>query len=193
MKRLLTIVAGLLTAAALFVVLTLQMPRFTRASEPLAHARSEFSFTVRAPMSVAAPLFGPEAERGWGGAAWDPRFLYPVPAADVKGAVFTLRHAGHDSTWVATAQDFQGGHIQYVSVIEGLMVTLINIRLTAAGASETSVTVTYERTALQAGVNEHVRKLAEQDRDSGPHWGGAINDYVRTLRPVPHGDAGSKP
>jgi hypothetical protein len=193
MKRRLIIVAGLLMVAALFVVLTLQMPRFTRASEPLAHARSEFSFLVHAPMAVAAPLFGPGAERAWGGAAWDPHFLYPLPAADVRGAVFTVRHAGHESTWVTTAQDFEGGHVQYVSVVDGIMVTLIDIRLTPLGPGETSVTVAYERTALQAGVNEHVRKLAEQDRDSGPHWGGAINDYVRTLRPVPHGDAGSKP
>ena len=185
MKRSVTILGSLLIAAS-FVVLGLHSRRVAQASEALAHARSEFSFTVNAPMTVAAPLFGPEAERGWGGAAWEPTFFYPLPAADVKGAVFALRHGGHDSTWVATAQDFQGGHVQYVSMIDGRMVTLIDIRLTAAGASETSVTVTYERTALQPSLNEHVQKLAEQDKNSGQHWGTAINDYLKASS-SPHG------
>src|SRR5690242_2459897 len=86
---------------------------------PLAHTRAEFSFTVNAPLSMAAPLFGPEGERGWGGSDWDPQFIFPLPANDIEGAVFQVNHGGHLSTWVATVLDFAAGHVQYVNLIDG--------------------------------------------------------------------------
>ncbi len=147
--------------------------------EALAHTRSEFSFTVHAPMEVAAPLFGAEAERAWGGESWNPRFVHPQPASDVEGAVFFVKHGGHDSTWLATAQDFRGGQGQYVSLIEGAMATLIAIRLRAAVEKETAVTVVYERTALRTELNGHISELAANDKTSGPHWASAINDYLK--------------
>lgn len=178
MKKIAIILGSLVTGAAA-LALAAHSGKTGKPGEPLAHARSEFSFVVHAPMAVAAPLFGAEAERGWGGETWKPRFLYPQPASDIPGAVFLVKHGEHDSTWVATAQDFQSGHVQYVNLIDGTMVTLIDIRLTAKAANETAVTVAYERTALQPGVNEHIQKLSEQDKGGGPHWETAINDYVR--------------
>lgn len=148
-------------------------------SDPPTHARSAFSFTIHAPMAVVSPLFGAEAERAWGGESWNPRFLYPQPASDVQGAVFVVKHGAHDSTWVATAQDFAGGHVQYVNVIDGAMATLIDIHITAPSVDETAVTVVYERTALRAELNDHVQQLAANDKASGPEWASAINDCLK--------------
>jgi hypothetical protein len=147
--------------------------------EPLAHVRSEFHFTVHAPMAVAAPLFGPEGERAWGGSDWDPNFLFPLPAQDVEGAVFLVQHGGYKSTWVATELDFTAGHIQYVNIIDGAMAVRIDIHLAAAGPSETAATIVYERTALQSELNEHIKGLAEGDANSGLHWESAINGYLK--------------
>jgi hypothetical protein len=185
MKRI-TVILGSFVSGAVALALAAHAGKSGKSDEPLAHARSEFSFTVHAPMAVAAPLFGAEAERGWGGESWNPRFLYPQPASDIPGAVFRVKHGEHDSTWVATAQDFQSGHVQYVNLIDGAMVTLIDIRLTAKTANETAVTVAYERTALQPGVNEHVLKLSQQDKTGGAHWETAINDYLRASSPPTH-------
>jgi len=148
------------------------------ASESLAHVRSEFRLSVHAPMNVAAPLFGADAERGWGGEDWKPKFLYPQPAKDIEGAVFSVGHGQHDSTWVATAMDFPGGHVQYVSVINGVMVTWIDIRLKPRDVSNTAVTVVYERTALQVAANETVRALGPHDEGNGKDWEASINDYL---------------
>ena len=147
---------------------------------PLAHVKSEFSFTVHAPIAVVAPLFGPEAERGWGGSDWDPHFLYPQPVKDVDGAVFLVKHGQHTSTWVTTALDFAAGHVQYVNLIDGLMATKIDIRLTPKGPENTFVTVVYERTALQPEANDHVNTLGKNDSGSGPHWESTINGYLKT-------------
>lgn len=182
MKKIAIILGGLAVGAAV-LALAAQARKPGKVDEPLAHARSEFSFTVHAAMAVAAPLFGPQAERGWGGESWNPRFLYPQPASDIQGAVFHVKHGEHESTWVATIQDFQGGHVQYVSFIDGAMVTLIDIHLTAKATNETAVTVAYERTSLQPGVNRHVRKLSEQDGTNGPHWEAAINGYLQVSSP----------
>lgn len=147
---------------------------------PLAHARSEFSFIVHAPLQAAARLFGAEAERGWGGSDWDPRFLYPQPVRDVEGAVFLVQHGGHTSTWVTTALDFPAGHVQYVNIIDGAMATKIDIHLAPAGPENTSVSVVYERTALQQEANDHVTAFAKSDSAAGPHWETAINNFLKT-------------
>jgi hypothetical protein len=146
------------------------------AAQPL-HVRNTFDFTVHAPQGAVAPLFGAHLERQWA-EGWDPQFVYPRPAEDIAGEVFTVNHGAHTSTWVNTALDFEKGHIQYVYVIPDAMAVLIDIRLTAAGTAETHVAVTYERTALSPDLNDRVRKQGEADARSGPHWKQAIEGYL---------------
>ncbi len=63
------------------------------AEAPLAHVRNSFNLMVHAPYRDAAPLFGPNGERGWGEGHWDPHFFYPQPGRDVEGAVFAISTA----------------------------------------------------------------------------------------------------
>lgn len=179
MKSIAIFLAGLAAGAVLVVAAHAHRMAQATGTASLAHARSEFSFIAHAPMDVAAPLFGAEAERGWGGESWQPRFLYPQPAADIEGAVFAVKHGGHDSLWVATAQDFKGGHVQYVNLIDGAMATRIDIRLRAASATDTAVTVVYERTALRPELSEHIMALAAEDKSSDRHWSDAIDRYLQ--------------
>ena len=168
---LLGMVAGLAVIAA---VLHHRFGRHVMAEGPLAHARSEFTFTVQAPMAEAFPLFGAEGERAWGGPHWDPQFVYPVPAKDVEGAVFRVdhkRHGGHHSaTWINTAFDAQAGHAAYVYVIDGKLTTRIDVQLSPIDAGSTRVRVIYERTALDPSVNADVMAMAQKDAKMGPDW-----------------------
>lgn len=157
-----------------------------RPSGPVVHVRNEFEFTVHAPYRVTAPLFGPEGERAWAGDDWDPHFLYPQPAHDTEGAVFTIRHGHHHAYWVNTAFDVDARHFQYVYVIPDVMATLIDVRFVEIDAANTKVNVAYERTALGPDGNEHVRKAGNSDRDSGKEWGDAINDYLAKHSPAGH-------
>ena len=151
-------------------------------SGPMYHVRTEFEFTVHAPYKVAAPLFGPEGERAWADSHWDPHFLYPQPAQDIEGAVFNVNHGHHRSTWINTTFDLKQGHIQYVYFIPDTMVTLIDIHLSQPDAANTKVDVAYERTALNAAVNEHVREFGDKDRDSGAEWGADIDRCLAKQR-----------
>jgi len=154
-----------------------------QAAEEVAHVRTEFRFTVDVPYDTAAPLFGALAEQKWA-PGWKPQFLYPAPPADQEGAVFQVEHGSHTSAWVTTVFDLPGGHVQYVAIIDHLLLTRIDIRL-ARNAGKTDVAVAYERTALEAGANDHVRALAKSDAVQGPEWKGQIEAYAKA--------AGAKP
>jgi len=146
------------------------------------HTHNEFRFKVQAPMAVAAPLFGASEERVWA-PDWNPQFVQPVPAKDELGAVFKISHpGGREATWVMTAADFAGGHVQYVYVIPEAMATLIDIHLREQSRGVTSVHVVYERTALRPAANAHVQHFADRDARQGPDWESAIANYL-TRRP----------
>jgi hypothetical protein len=179
MRRALTILA---IAAALVIAAALLHHHLNHrhlAGTPMTHAKSEFTFTVHAPLAVAFPLFGPEGERPWAGPHWDPQFVFPKPAQDVEGAVFRLHHGHHDATWVNTAFDAGSGHAAYVYVIDGKLATRIDVQLTPSGDAATSVRVMYERTALDPSVDGDVGEMAITDPQMGPEWEKAIADYLQ--------------
>ncbi len=118
MRRVWFVLAFVAALALIGLVLHHRFGEMGMAQGPLMHARSEFTFTVQAPMAEAFPLFGPEGERAWAGPEWDPQFVYPIPAKDIEGAVFRIHHGHHSATWVNTAFDAQSGHAAYAYVIE---------------------------------------------------------------------------
>lgn len=150
------------------------------AAAGFAHAHTEFRFTASAPYDRVAPLFGADAERKWA-PGWEPQFVFPVPAKDQLGAVFLTRHGQGSSVWTTTAFDLAAGHVQYVYMMNGALVTLIDIHLTRE-ADRTGVWVVYERTALTPEANDHVANLAKQDRGFGKEWEQQINGYLAKTR-----------
>lgn len=175
MKRTLLVVV-MICAASLLA----QKPEtpVTEPPQPLAHVSNSIAFTVKASMHDAAPLFGPEGERVWSGDDWDPQFVFPTPARDVEGAVFTVHHGGHTAVWVNTLFDVDGGRMQYVYMLADLLVTTIDVRLHATDATHTKVDVTYVRTALRPEADEHVFALGKHDAEQGTVWEKAINTYL---------------
>jgi hypothetical protein len=149
-----------------------------QSSSSPARVRSSFQFKLSAPLKRTAPLFGPEGERCWAGQHWDPQFLYPQPAKDIHGAIFTVQHGSLKSVWVNTLFDLSGGRIQYVSFIPDALVSTVDVRLTALKRAITGVEVTYTRTALSAAANDHVHALAASDSKSGPQWQEAIQACI---------------
>jgi hypothetical protein len=142
-----------------------------------AHTEEKFVFTAQAPMEQVAPLFGADKERVWS-PGWDPQFIYPVPASDSRGMVFSVAHHHLRSIWVNTELDLKEGRVQYVYVIPDALVTVITLKLTPKG-NQTAVEVDYDRTALTPEADAHVHEMATQDRVSGPEWEQQINEYLK--------------
>ena len=164
------IAAPLVLALALGAQSSSQTAETMHTPTRFAHVNSTFRFEVAAPLARVAPLFGPEGERCWAGKHWDPQLVYPQPARDVEGAVFTVRHGEHTSVWVTTIFDPRAGRMQYVSVIPEMLVSLIDVRLKEVGVTRTAVEVTYARTALAIAANDDVQAMGAGDRDSGSDW-----------------------
>jgi hypothetical protein len=166
----------------LSVIISMTNQQIAQSAAVPAHVSNSFHFVIRAPLSRAAPLFGPEGERCWAGQRWNPQFLYPQPGKDVEGAVFTVQRGAETSVWVNTLFDPEGGRMQYVSLVPGIHVFTVDVRLTPLDSSSTSVEVTYARTALNVGANDEVQTLGKLDRESGPHWQQAIESCLAAQR-----------
>jgi hypothetical protein len=169
-----TAVAIFLAVGALAVGAVLYHRHRAASGAPVVHVRNEFEFTVQAAYQVVAP------------GHWDPHFLYPQPAQDIQGAVFTIRHGHHHAYWINTSLDLDARHFQYVYVIPEAMVVLIDLRFSEIDPANTKINVAYERTALNSEANEHVKELGNSDRENGKEWGTAINDYLAKQKVAGH-------
>jgi hypothetical protein len=146
----------------------------------LVHTEESFTFMAQAPPSEVAPLFGANEERKWA-PGWEPEMLYPKPASDKQGMVFTVKHGGRSAFWINTELNLRDGRVQYVYVIPETMATTITLRLSAVG-NETRVEVKYERTALSVEGNASVKHMAEQDRRAETEWETQVNGYLRSKK-----------
>ncbi len=138
------------------------------------HVRNAFAFDLRESQEKVAPLFGAHRERVWA-EGWDPQFIFPQPAQDRQGSVFQVKKGSHDSTWISTI--FEPHHIQYVYFIPEVMAVLIDIHLLPTPHSGTHVEVAYERTALSAEMNNHIREQGNKDAKSAEEWPTSIEGY----------------
>jgi hypothetical protein len=146
-------------------------------SRAAVHTCEQFEFVVDAPLDVAWPLFGADAERAWA-PDWDPTFIWPAIATDEEGMVFKVVQGDHTAVWVNTALDRAANRIQYVYVIPDVVVTLITLKLRPKDPA-THVAVTYERTALADAAGRVVMQMAGRDKMAGPEWAEQINNHLR--------------
>lgn len=175
-------VAAFFILGIIAVVVAVRPSNIHAQAEPLQHARSVFEFTVHAPFRQAVALFGAHGERLWGGKDWNPQFIYPQPEEDRAGAVFTVANEHEGAPWVMSAFDTEKGHVQYVIFRSGVLITVIDIRLTVIDASNTKANVSYEWTALKPETNEHIAKMAAAHNRLGQHWEAAINGALEKAK-----------
>ncbi len=147
------------------------------APSALLHTSEIFEFRVDAQIQEVFPLFGADRERAWA-PGWAPRFLWPAPAQDHAGMVFTVDHAGASAIWINTAFDLETRHVQYVYVLPAVEATLIDLRLAPDGEG-THVQVRYERTALSEDARTRVAHMAAHDRKAGPEWARQIAQALK--------------
>jgi len=172
--------ASAISAAALAAAAFAQTP----ANSPLLlRTQTAFDIVVQLPYAEAAPLFGPEGERPWAGKHWDPQFLYPQPAHDEQGAVFTIQHGPVTAVWVNTLFDLEAHHFQYAYFIPEIMVTTIDVRFTPSNSTTTQVHVLYTRTALTTEGNNHVATFTATDKTAARDWQQSIDAYLATRKP----------
>jgi hypothetical protein len=183
MKPSIILVAGLLAGGAVAAsplinrhVPAAEQARPMEGSAGSAHTHESFSFIANAPMKDVAPLFGAAREKVWA-PDWNPQFIWPVPAEDREGMVFSVAHGHRHAIWVNTGFDLKNGNVQYVYVIPEVMTARITLTITPEG-ERTRVQVDYERTALAEEASPLVAHTAAADAKAGAEWEEQINGYL---------------
>jgi hypothetical protein len=181
MKPTIAATTALITGAA--AIAASALGQSAAPASPLLRTQTVFDIVVHLPYAEAAPLFGPEGERPWAGKHWNPQFLYPQPARDEQGAVFTIQHGPVTAVWVNTLFDLEGRHFQYAYFIPDIMVTTIDVRFAPTNPTTTQVHVVYSRTALTPEGNDHVTAFTASDKTAAHDWQSAIDTYLATRKP----------
>jgi hypothetical protein len=152
-------------------------------AERCLRVRTSFELIVHASYAETAPLFGPEGERAWVEKHWDPQFVYPLPARDEEGMVFTLQRGPYNEVWVNTRFDLKGRHFHYVYYMANLVVTTIDLHFESLDQSDTQVKVTYTRTAVTPEGNRHVTAMSEVDQRADKEWAQKIDAFLWQRKP----------
>ena len=171
--------------AAVITVAAARCRSLGQSPAPLAQllrTQTAFDIVVHLPYAEAAPLFGPEGERPWAGKHWDPQFLYPQPAHDEQGAVFTVHHGPVTAVWVNTLFDLEARHFN-TSTSSPTSWSPPSTSASRPPTGQHQVHVVYTRTALTPEGNDHVTAFTASDKSAAQDWQQAIDAYLATRAP----------
>jgi hypothetical protein len=120
-------------------------------------------FTLAAEIEAVMPLFTAEGERAWA-PGWEPS--YPDSPAHGVGQVWTTGGAG-ETTWVTVQAD--DTCVRYARVTPGDSAGIVTVSC-APTTDGTTVTVTYDLTALSPAGESRLVEFSSAYDDMLRHW-----------------------
>ena len=120
--------------------------------------RQQGSFTLPLAPADAFDFFTPDGERLWVD-GWNPVILSDCGATQ-PGAIFLTDHGGEETIWTVIEADRPAGRLKYSRTSPGRRAGLVAVEL-RPDATGTSVTVSYDITALSADGEESVKSMDE--------------------------------
>lgn len=154
--------------------------RSTQSSERVARTAT---FHVQSHIQAVFPLFGPIREKEWA-AGWNPEIIYSNHPEIEQQMVFKTSGKHTDEPeylWIVSNYQPEKHRIEY-TVSTANRVWFITVQCEAE-LQETSVTVTYSYTGLNAAGNQRNKEMLEQMfADDLQDWKVAINHYLHTGR-----------
>ena len=131
---------------------------------------------VPLPPGGAFLLFTPSGERNWVD-DWAP--LFPIAPRDETepGTVFETHHGGAHTIWVVTNCE-PNVMIEYARITPGDRAGLVRVQCAPAKDNATSVTVSYELTALMPESNDALDEFADNYEDFLEDWRRSIQHAI---------------
>jgi hypothetical protein len=113
-------------------------------------------FDVELPLAEARSLFTPEGERRWV-SEWAPEYPDPERKEGV-GATFLTSHGDAQTVWVMT--DAEPDRVRYARITGGVDAGLVDVHCRETEPGSTTVTVSYQLTALTDEGQVHLDDFA---------------------------------
>jgi hypothetical protein len=138
------------------------------------------TFSVRARVEKAFPLFGPVREKEWA-AGWEPEIVFSNSSEAEEHMIFKTsgKHHGEEYLWVITQFKPDEYLIEY-TVSTADRIWFIRVQCKAAGEN-TETTVSYTYTGLNSKGNAQNREALEKMfAHNLKDWEEAINHYIQT-------------
>ncbi|HEY6237471.1 MAG TPA: hypothetical protein VIW69_20395 [Candidatus Elarobacter sp.] len=149
------------------------------AADALPTVRASIVLRLQAAADRAFPMFDPVNETRWS-PDWHPTLL--GDGRVVAGLVFTTPDEHGRTAWLLDRYDPRAREIRYV-ITRPSTLTTIDIVVVPDGPRASVATVSYTRTALEAGAVDAVQAFARHFPTQGPHWESAINAALAAESP----------
>lgn len=138
-----------------------------------AHIEVSGVIRIGAPPPEAFGFFTPEGEKRWV-SGWEPEYLHPADGLLRGGLTFRTAHGGEETLWLVARVDAPA-EVDYVRVTPGSRIGIVSVRVGAAGAAASDVTVTYRLTGLSPAGDASVEAFARAFPEYIATWERSIN------------------
>ena len=140
------------------------------------HIEVSGSMRLDAPPADAFMFLTPEGEKRWV-VDWEPQYLHPADGALQEGLAFRTEHGGEETLWlVARLKGPQA--VDYVRVTPGSRMGIVSVRVSAAGAAASDVTVIYRLTSLSPAADATVDAFGRAFPEMLARWERSINTVL---------------
>ena len=136
--------------------------------------------TIKGTIEDIMPLYCPVREVDWC-ENWNPKAVYSNSGVVEKDCIFITSGGKKNIVWVATDYNIEKGHVEMFYHIPEVLVTKLEIQVTAISEATTKAVLTYSKTSLGKMGDKILDEFTNEDYDiMMDSWEKAMNHYLET-------------
>lgn len=136
--------------------------------------------TINGTVQEIMPLYCPVRELDWC-ENWSPKAVYSNSGLVEKDCIFITSHGDDDVVWIVSDYDVEKGHVEMFYHVPGVLVTKLEIQVTAITENKTKAELVYSKTSLSEMGDKVLEGFTKEEygimMDS---WEKAMNHYLAT-------------
>ncbi|WP_303918005.1 hypothetical protein [Draconibacterium sediminis] len=136
--------------------------------------------TILGEMEEIMPLYCPVRELDWC-ENWNPKTVYSNSGLVEKDCIFITPDGETDIVWIVTDYDTEKGHVEMFYHVPQVLITKLEIQVTALTENKTEVVLTYRKTSLSEKGDKILEEFTKEEYDIMMYsWEKAMNHYLAT-------------
>jgi len=147
-----------------------------------------YTQTINAGIKDIMPLFCPVRELDWC-ESWNPKVVFSQSGLVEKDCIFITEQGETEVVWIVTDYDINKGHVEMFYHVPEVLITKLEIQLSAINSKQSKAVITYSKTSLSTLGNKLLNAFTKESYDTMmDSWEKAMNHYLRTgtmLRGLP--------